>query len=107
MARGGNSRCRPGIVMNNRTGALARRAGIRHTPAVEVVDEPDDSEPGGGVRSLQRRAEFGRGTAAEVVRGTGQEVAALLPSARPMPDRRGEDRVELRAVRRVHTVGAG
>src|ERR1700745_2422322 len=70
-------------------------------PAVEVDECPRRSESGLRGQDLQERPELSGGGAAEVVDGAGEESAALLPCATPLPERGGEDRVELRAVRRI------
>ena len=49
----------------------------------------------------------GCGTAAEVVDGVRQELAAPLPGAHPVTHGRRVERVELRAHRRVHAIGSG
>src|SRR6185437_492196 len=88
-------------------GPLPHPAGVSHVSAVEVVVELLRRESGLRVDGLQQRSVLGRGTAAEIVRGERQVLSALLPGARTVPDRRGVERIELRAVRRVHAVRAG
>src|SRR5689334_25316399 len=88
-------------------GSLPHPAGVRHVSAVEIVVELLRGESGLRVDGLQQRSVFGLGTTAEIVRGEWQVLPALLPGARTVPDRRGVERVELRAVRRVHAVRAG
>src|SRR6185437_4494301 len=88
------------------TGPLPHSAGVRHVSAVEIVVELRRGEAGLRVDGLQQRSVLGRGTATEIVRGERQVLPALLPRARTVPDRRGVERVELRAVRRVHAVRA-
>ena len=88
-------------------GSLPHPAGVSHVSAVEIVVELLRGESGLRVDGLQQRSVLRGGTAAEVVRGERQVLSALLPGARTVPDRRGVERVELRAVRRVHAVRAG
>src|SRR5512133_3087520 len=61
----------------------------------------------GRVEELQQWSELEGGVAAEGVCRTGDRVAALLPDAAAGEGSRGEDRVEVRAGRRVDAVGAG
>src|SRR5207302_8706600 len=87
--------------------SLAHRAGVRDVAAVEIVVAADGGEPRRRVDRQQQRPELRRRTAAEIVRGPGQEITTFLPRAGAGVLPRGEERIERGAVRRVDAIRPG